>query len=355
MKRIFLESHNLKNPYSGFGQYNYHLIKGLAAQDLSDWKITLHVKNVKRWKKEFGDTFRYRKYRSLTRHKPFRIKKKYHLWHSLNQNIKIEPFFQLPYVLTVHDIHFIKEGSAHVQRKLRTQFEKKLKRCHAIIYISEFAKQDTQDNFDIPDIPQYVIYNGNTIPDVTVASLPKPSIQPESPYLFSIGDFTDRKNFKALVDMMRFLPEYHLVLAGNNTSVYADSLRKRITDHQLENRVHLTGKISEAHKYYYLAHCEAFLFPSKREGFGIPPLEAMHFGKPVFISNNTSLPEIGGEHAFYWNHFEVQYMVAVFKKGMQQYQENKEFYTEYYQERAKEFDWKKTAAEYLAVYQQLVS
>ncbi len=118
MKRIFLESHNLKNPYSGFGQYNYHLIKGLAAQDLSDWKITLHVKNVKRWKKEFGDTFRYRKYRSLTRHKPFRIKKKYHLWHSLNQNIKIEPFFQLPYVLTVHDIHFIKEGSAHVQRKL---------------------------------------------------------------------------------------------------------------------------------------------------------------------------------------------------------------------------------------------
>ena len=62
--------------------------------------------------------------------------------------------------------------------------------------------------------------------------------------------------------------------------------------HNLQDRVICTGKISEFDKQYYLKHCTAFVFPSLREGFGIPPIEAMRFGKPVFISNNTSLPEV---------------------------------------------------------------
>jgi len=62
--------------------------------------------------------------------------------------------------------------------------------------------------------------------------------------------------------------------------------------------VSLLGTISESDKIFYYKNCLAFAFPSLREGFGFPVLEAMTFGKPVFLSNKTSLPEIGGSHAF---------------------------------------------------------
>ena len=47
-----------------------------------------------------------------------------------------------------------------------------------------------------------------------------------------------------------------------------------------------------------LQHCQALCQPSLAEGFGIPPIEAMAFGRPVFLSKCTSLPEIGAEEAF---------------------------------------------------------
>ncbi len=354
MKQVFLESHNIKNKYSGFGQFNYHLIKGLAGSIPSDMSIILHAKDTDALKAEFGEAFQYKKYHSLSRHKPFRIKKKYDLWHCLNQNIKIEPYFNIPYVLTVHDIHFISEGSEGLQQKLRAKFDEKLKRATAITYISEFAKQDTHRHFDVPDVPEYVIYNGNTITNTNVPETYVPAIFPEKPFLFSIGDFSERKNFISLVKMLRLLPKYHLILSGNNTSVYAQKLTNLTKKYGLENRVLQTGKIEDTEKKFYLKHCEAFVFPSLREGFGIPPIEAMRFGKPIFISNNTSLQEVGGEHAFYWDHYDPEYMAATFKSGMQAFNANKAFYTAWYVERAKQFNWNSAAKKYLDVYQQIL-
>lgn len=354
MKHVFLESHNLKNRYSGFGQFNYHFIKALAALPQNDFEIVLNAKNISELKKEFGNTFTYRKYNSLTRHKPFRIKKKYNLWHCLNQNIKIEPFFNIPYLLTVHDVHFVTEGSLELQQKLKKQFNEKLKRSSAIAYISEFAKQDTHAHFVVPNIPEYVIYNGNTITDITLPEKYKPTLLPPKPYLFSIGDFSERKNFMSLVEMLRFLPEYNLVLAGSNSSSYAEKLTAKVKQYGFENRVLQTGKIADLDKQYYLQNCDAFVFPSLREGFGIPPIEAMRFGKPVFLSNNTSLPEIGGEHSFFWDHYEPEYMAQTLIAGMEKFNGNKAFYENWYTARAQSFNWETTAKKYIEVYKSLL-
>ena len=349
-----MESHNLKNRYSGFGQFNYHFIKALAALPQNDFEIVLNAKNISELKEEFGDTFKYRKYNSLTRHKPFRIKKKYNLWHCLNQNIKIEPFFNIPYLLTVHDVHFVTEGSVELQEKLKKQFAEKLKRSSAIAYISEFAKQDTHAHFEVPNIPEYVIYNGNTITDISIPTDYKPSLLPPKPYLFSIGDFSDRKNFMSLVEMLRFLPEYNLVLSGSNSSSYAEKLTEKVKQYGFENRVFQTGKIADLEKQYYLQNCESFVFPSLREGFGIPPIEAMRFGKPVFLSNNTSLPEIGGEHSFFWDHYDPQYMAQTLRAGMEKFHGNRAFYENWYTARAQSFNWKTTAEKYIEVYKSLL-
>ncbi|MDZ4329343.1 MAG: glycosyltransferase, partial [Flavobacterium sp.] len=117
------------------------------------------------------------------------------------------------------------------------------------------------------------------------------------------------------------------------------------------NRVFLTGKVDDIAKQFYLSKCYAFLFPSIREGFGLPPIEAMHFGKPIFLSNKTSLPEIGGEHSYYWDHFDPEYMKNKLMEGLNHFYSNQNEMELLMKKRAASFDWKVAAAEYLNVYE----
>ncbi|MGB3776145.1 MAG: glycosyltransferase family 1 protein [Leeuwenhoekiella sp.] len=353
MKHIFLESHNIKNMCFGFGQFNYHLIKAIHDLEATELKFTLHASNISELKNEFGSIFNYKKYSSLSRYPLFRVSKKYDLWHSLNQNTKIEPRQKIPYLMTVHDVHFVDERSEDNDRKSR--FYEKLERCDAIVYISHFAKKNTHEHFIVPKVPEHVIYNGNTIEETEISPDYQPGFISESPYLFNIGEMTARKNTHTLIEMLTFLPNYHLILAGNSNKSYVEKVKRSITEHKLENRVHILGKISEVDKKYHLKNCAAFVFPSLREGFGIPPIEAMSYGKPVFMSNSTSLPEIGGDKAFYWDHYEPKYMADVVQSGLNHYENNKQHLSEQYKDHANSFSWKDTAQQYLDVYKSLLS
>lgn len=352
MKNLFLESHNIKNMCFGFGQFNYHLIKAIHELEDPDLKFTLHASNIKALEEEFGSFFNYKKYSSLSRYPFFRIAKKYDLWHTLNQNTKIEPREKMPYLMTVHDVHFVDERSCDDDRKAR--FYEKLERCDALVYISNFAKENTHQHFKVPKIPEYVIYNGNTIQETEIPENYRPVFIPKRPYLFNIGEMTERKNTHTLVEILAFLPDFDLVLAGNSNKKYVEKVKDAITKNKLENRVHILGKISELDKKYYLKNCEAFVFPSLREGFGIPPIEAMSFGKPVFLSNSTSLPEIGGEHAFYWDHYEPKYMAETVQNALAVYNRDKEQLSKDYKDHANSFSWEKTARQYLKVYKSLL-
>ncbi|EGV42947.1 glycosyltransferase family 1 protein [Bizionia argentinensis JUB59] len=357
MRTICLESHNIDNLFFGFGQFNYHLIKGFYNhQDILkalDVEITLISKHPEKLEKEFGQTFCYKKYNSLQRKKIFRIKKAYNLWHSLNQNTKIEPFKNIPYLLTVHDVNFMEELSGNDLNKRIRLFKDKLQRSHAITYISEYAKTMTHTYFKVPDIPEYVIYNGSSKPK----EIPEnhiPALLPKGDFIFTIGEVLEKKNFHTLVEMLANLPELNLIISGKNTTDYAKEIKKKVDKLQLENRVFLTGKISETDKAYYLKNCYAFCFPSLREGFGIPPIEAMQYGKPVFLSDKSSLPEVGGEHAFYWEHFEPKYMADILQNGMKIYNEDQIDYSEKLQQHANSYSWDNTAKQYLNVYRSLL-
>ena len=355
MKNVFLESHNIKNQFNGFGQFNHHLIKGLYNAEISDFKMTLNAKDTSALKKEFGDYYNYNKYKSLSRKPLFRIRKKYDVWHCLNQNIKVEPYHNIPYVLTVHDVNFIDEVSNDLNHETNKRFIEKLNRSSAITYISEFAKASTHKYFNVPKVPEYVIYNGNPIN--ALLDLSKTNIKPVTnrPYLFFIGGLTKRKNVHTLVQMLEHLPDYDLVLAGDDSDNYVKTiLAETLKQTKTNNRVHCIGKVNAEEKQYYLQHCAAFVFPSLLEGFGIPPIEAMRFGKPVFLSNLTSLPEIGGDYAFYWDNFESKYMAEVLKKGMHTFETNKATYEKAYIDRATSFNWDKAALEYAAIYRSLL-
>ncbi|WP_159800255.1 glycosyltransferase family 1 protein [Flavobacterium sp. MK4S-17] len=355
MKTIFLEAHHVKNLYFGFGQFNYNLLKSLSKIENPEFEFVVHAKNISFLKEQFGSYFSYKKYYSLRRYPALRIRKEYSLWHALNQNTKIEPYgSNVPYLLTVHDHPNIKDTENYRQLPEHKIFQEKLSRSTAITYISEYTKLSTQKFYDVPNVPQFVIYNGNPITDITLAENFTPNFVPKRPFLFTIGVIQPRKNFNQLIKMMEFLPEFDLVISGANNTGAGEELKKLINHSGLQERITLTGQVNEAEKQYYYKHCTAFVFPSRREGFGLPVIEAMRFGKPVFLSDKTCLPEIGGDAASYWYNYEPEYMAGVLKEGLENHYNNEPVMVEKLIARSKHFSWDKAALEYYDVYKQLL-
>ena len=348
---VFLESHNINNKAGGLGTFNYQLIKAISNLDISNLDITLNAKHPKRLQNEFKNTFKYSKYTSLERHFLFRKKTKYDVWHSLNQNTKVEPFFKpKKYILTIHDVNFVEEISTNMNHKVNKKFIEKLNRADVITYISEFAKKQTHQYFNVPNVPEHIIYNGNPSEVKIENNSFVPDFKLNQPFFYSIGDFIPRKNFLSIVKMMSFIEGYRLIISGNNQKEYGYEISKYITENNLQDKVILTGKVSDEAKQYYLENCTAFLFPSIREGFGLPPIEAMKFDKPVFLSNLTSLPEIGGDAAFYWDNFDPYYMKTFLFSKLNDFESNKHFYLEKIRTRANFFSWEKAAKQYLELY-----
>jgi glycogen synthase len=83
----------------------------------------------------------------------------------------------------------------------------------------------------------------------------------------------------------------------------------------------------------------------------MPVTEAMSEGKPLFLSDHTALPEIGGKVAFYFSDFERNHMQDVFNGGMRLYRENN--MKDEIIQRGSTFCWKKAALQYLEVYRSL--
>ena len=351
MKKVFLESHNIKNRASGFGVFNYSLIKAFADINPTDLKLILNVKNISSVKNEFGEVFSYNRYLSLQRHSWWGVSGKYDVWHCMNQNIKVEPLTcPNKYILTVHDVNFTEDLTQKKNRDRYKLFKNKLKRSDEITYISEYAKNQTHNFFEVPDVKEKIIYNGNPITEFLDVSDYRPEVPMDKPFFYSLGDFIPKKNFESLVRMMTGIKDHYLVISGSNQKSYGYYIRDLIKELNLENRVFMTGKVSEEGKQFYMKNCTAFLFPSIGEGFGLPPIEAMRFGKPVFLSKLGSLPEIGSEVSYYWDNFDPESMKEVLFEKLDEFQDQKSSMEISLKKRADFFNWIDAANSYLESY-----
>ena len=155
------------------------------------------------------------------------------------------------------------------------------------------------------------------------------------------------KNPHSIIGLAQAWPEMSFVLCGP-PSADAKALRSHV--HLPNLQLHLG--ISEAQKAWAYANCSGFLFPSLTEGFGLPPIEAMHFGKPVFLARRTSLPEIGGDAADYFDSFEPAAMRAVIEQGLARHRDPTRALAVI--AHAAQFDWDRAAAQYLALYRRLL-
>ncbi|OYU92604.1 MAG: glycosyl transferase family 1, partial [Burkholderiales bacterium PBB5] len=197
--------------------------------------------------------------------------------------------------------------------------------------------------------PVQVIHNGAT--DLTAAPQSAIASLADQPYLLHISRLAPSKNVAALLALAAAWPEQRLVLAGA-TSPYTAEVRQQIAQRGLHNVV-LQLDVSEAQKAWLYARCQGFDFPSLAEGFGLPPIEAMHFGKPTFLSRLTSLPEVGGNCAHYFDSFEGPAMRAVVQAGLAA--DAVPGRAEAIAAHARGFSWQRCAAEHIALYQRLLA
>ena len=106
------------------------------------------------------------------------------------------------------------------------RLQKKVDRADALVFISEYAKEEVLASIKVGDKPLHVIYNGvHTTPSTL---LEKPAFLPEGNFLFSIGSLIKKKNFHVLIDFMRKMPLHNLVIAGHKEGEYADFIKNKI-------------------------------------------------------------------------------------------------------------------------------
>lgn len=349
--RILLELEKLKDPYSGLGQFCAHLSRALVEGLPADATLTAYLPANKVG--FLGNSIEYKAIGRLDRFLP--VRNQDDVWHNTHQEAAYWPTNRAtPTVLTVHDLNFLERpdyGPAKKRRKLR-QHQRQIDRADAVVAISEYTAGQSRKHLSLGTKAISVIPNGcpPLLPPERQEALPEAN----RPFVLGLGVMHPKKNWSVLLPLIQRFPDLNLVLAGSDRHAYADGLRQQVKDLKLEKQVRITGPVSEARKAWLLQNCEALWFPSLSEGFGIPPIEAMSAGKPVFLSNLTSLPEIGGEAACYWDSFDPERMADVFERGMAEYRQNPARREELRQ-RAALFSWEKAASAYWQLYRSLAT
>jgi glycosyltransferase involved in cell wall biosynthesis len=166
------------------------------------------------------------------------------------------------------------------------------------------------------------------------------------PFLLGVGNRHPHKNWRAAVDALALLrPErrdLRLVMAGGRRGPEWDATVRHAEAIGVGDALVDVGDVTDAELRFLYGLCEAFVFPSLYEGFGLPVLEAMACGAPVVASNRSSLPEVVGDAGFLVDPYDVGAMAEAIRRlerapGLRAEAVRKGT------ERAARFSWEKTA------------
>ena len=271
------------------------------------------------------------------------------LWHSLHQlNKTLPPQGAGTRMLTVHDLNYLYGRNAFSRWRHHRRTLALAQRTDVVVAISHHTAGDVKQHLGwAGDIE--VIHNGaRSFVAAPREPLPGWAADDQRPFVYHLSRMSPSKNPGSIVELARIWPDMNFVLCGPPS----DDAKKLRASARLPNLQFHLG-ISEAQKAWAYAHCTAFLFPSLTEGFGLPPIEAMHFGKPVVLARRTCLPEIGGDAADYLDSFEPQAMKHVVRHALKRHGEPGR--ADAIRQHAAQFDWDRTAAAYLALYARLLA
>lgn len=273
------------------------------------------------------------------------------------------PTRRIPAVLTVHDLIF----------KLFPEYHKRLnysflnfampifaRRAEHIIAVSQSTKDDLITHYRIPEDKITVIYEAAAPHFEPPSEEQLKHVQQKyslpNQYVVTVGTIEPRKNLARLVEAVARLridwPDLYLVVVGSDgwlTDYFYDALAKN----DAYSFVVRPGYIPDEDLPALIAGAQVSVTPSLYEGFGLPVLEAMAVGVPVACSNVSSLPEIAGDAAVFFDPYSVDAIMAAIQQIMQ-YDDLSREMIQRGMSRASEFSWERAAQETWAVYKKVL-
>jgi glycosyltransferase involved in cell wall biosynthesis len=216
-----------------------------------------------------------------------------------------------PFVLTVHDmIHelYPQYFETDPYKNYKAQV---IERADHIIAISECTKKDIQKFYNIPDSRISIIHHGY---QMQTSAVPLSPVKTNGDYILFVGDRDAYKNFSLFIKAAAPIilkQGIQLICAGGGKFKPAELAQ--LTDLKLLPHVQQLSVTDSQLKQLY-QNAQAFVYPSLYEGFGLPVLEAFFNNCPIIMSNTSSLPEVGGDAAEYFNPVDEQAIATAIEK-----------------------------------------
>jgi glycosyltransferase involved in cell wall biosynthesis len=284
------------------------------------------------------------------------------------------PLFMIrPYVVTIHDLAniFHEERISNFRMQLRRyRFGRGLRRAARVVAVSEATKRDVASQMGVPSHRITRVYNAPDPAFFSRAGEPGSQDQPRIleryqihyPFILYAGNIRRHKNVPRLVEAFAVVRErlashpvykdLRLVIIGDTISQYP-AVRQAVMKSRVESVVRFLGFVPFETLRCFYESAAGFVFPSRYEGFGLPPLEAMACGTPVVTSNVSSLPEVVGDAAILVNPENV-FDIARGITDMLLDEEQRARMIRRGREQAGRFSWNWTARQVLEIYRDVI-
>lgn len=257
-----------------------------------------------------------------------------------------------PFVVTVNDM--IHEKLSQDNGKVDPTVEWKrllVKEASTIIAISESTKRDLIEMLDVPEEKVRVIYLASSL---KLDDRGKKGGDAVGDYLLYVGGRGSYKSFhpmlKALAPLFLKNPGLKLLCTGGESFTERD--QKAMKEADLVGRVRQVT-VADVELPDIYSSALAYICPSRYEGFGIPTVEAMSCGCPVILNRTTSLPEVGGDAALYFDLDDPASLQNVLEEFIGNEKLRRSMVEKGFIQAAK-FSWYKTAQETREVYLSLL-
>ena len=224
--------------------------------------------------------------------------------------IQSAPFFKKPknikLVITIHDLAFLlfPEHFTFKDRFLLNFHTKRaVQMADKIIAPSEATKKDLIKFYGVDEDKIEVIYHGIKNHELGIMNY---ELKINNPYILFVGTIQPRKNIVKLIEAFEILKtspnpslsggELKLIIVGGKGWM-ADEIYQKAKKSKFSDEIIFKGKVSDNELANLYKNASILVLPSLYEGFGLPVLEAMSYGVPCVVSDNSSLREIAGDSA----------------------------------------------------------
>ena len=213
----------------------------------------------------------------------------------------------IPSVVTIHDLIFMRHPEYYnkVDVKIYTKkFFAALKEADRIVAISECTRRDICELGDIDESRVDVVYQSCALrftaePEARKLWQVRERYDLPDRYVLCVGSIEERKNALLAVKALHWLPDdVTLVLVGRATP-YTEQVQAYIYENRLNPRVMMIHDVADDDLPAFYRMADAFVYPSRYEGFGIPVIEAIRMGLPVVACTGSCLEEAGGPDSLY--------------------------------------------------------